>query len=64
MTCRFALSLRSAFAGYQEQVLKAYQKIKNDEKLREKTRKALEIALQLLNENGDDSELEAEKKSA
>jgi CheY-like chemotaxis protein len=34
----------------EERVLKAYQKIKTDEKLREKTRKALAIALQLLDE--------------
>ncbi len=34
----------------EERVVKAYQKIKGDEKLREKTRKALTIALQLLDE--------------
>jgi DNA-binding response OmpR family regulator len=35
---------------HEERVVKAYQKIKGDEKLREKTRKALAIALQLLEE--------------
>jgi len=35
----------------EERAVKAYQKIKNDEKLREKTRKALEIALALLQDN-------------
>ena len=40
--------------------MKAYQKLKSDEKLREKTRKALQIALALL----DDVTLEAEKKES
>jgi CheY-like chemotaxis protein len=35
----------------EERAVKAYQKIKSDEKLREKTRKALEIALALLQDN-------------
>jgi CheY-like chemotaxis protein len=49
----------------EDRAVKAYQKIKSDEKLREKTRKALEIALQLLQENASDEESEgAEKKSA
>jgi chromosome segregation ATPase len=50
----------------EDRAVKAYQKIKNDEKLREKTRKALEIALQLLQENASEAEdaAEAEKKSA
>ena len=50
----------------EDRAVKAYQKIKSDEKLREKTRKALEVALQLLQENAadsDDSEA-GEKKSA
>jgi CheY-like chemotaxis protein len=37
-------------AKHEERVVKAYQKIKGDEKIREKTRKALGIALQLLEE--------------
>ena len=37
-------------AKHEERVVKAYQKIKSDEKIREKTRKALAIALQLLDE--------------
>jgi len=35
-------------AKHEERIVKAYQKIKGDEKMREKTRKALAIALQLL----------------
>ncbi len=42
--------LEAASAKNEERVVKAYQKIKGDEKLREKTRKALTIALQLLDE--------------
>jgi DNA repair exonuclease SbcCD ATPase subunit len=50
----------------EDRAVKAYQKIKSDEKLRDKTRKALEIALQLLQENASEAEeaTEAEKKSA
>lgn len=50
----------------EDRAVKAYQKIKSDEKLREKTRKALEIALQLLQENAADADDSdgAEKKSA
>ena len=51
----------------EDRAVKAYQKIKNDEKLRDKTRKALEIALQLLQENADTEGEEgdgAAKKSA
>ena len=50
----------------EDRAVKAYQKIKSDEKLREKTRKALEIALQLLQEKAADEgdEGAAEKKSA
>jgi hypothetical protein len=51
----------------EERAVKAYQKIKSDERLREKTRKALQVALQLLEERsggsaGDDDE--QEKQSA
>ncbi|HEY6097927.1 MAG TPA: response regulator, partial [Anaeromyxobacter sp.] len=42
--------LETTSAKHEERVLKAYQKIKGDERLREKTRKALAIALQLLDE--------------
>jgi CheY-like chemotaxis protein len=49
----------------EDRAVKAYQKIKNDEKLREKTRKALQIALQLLEDDAEDADLAAaEKKSA
>lgn len=44
------LELESQTARHEERVVKAYQKIKNDEKLKEKTRKALAVALQLLDE--------------
>jgi CheY-like chemotaxis protein len=49
----------------EERAVKAYQKIKNDEKLREKTRKALEIALALLQDNTVESadEREQEKRA-
>jgi CheY-like chemotaxis protein len=42
--------LEAVNAKHEERVVKAYQKIKSDEKIREKTRKALAIALQLLEE--------------
>ncbi len=42
--------LEAQNAKHEERVVKAYQKIKGDEKIREKTRKALAIALQLLEE--------------
>jgi CheY-like chemotaxis protein len=48
----------------EDRAVKAYQKIKRDEKLREKTRKALQIALQLLEENGDADEAAEQKQSA
>jgi DNA repair exonuclease SbcCD ATPase subunit len=49
----------------EERAVKAYQKIKNDEKLREKTRKALEIALALLQDNAVEpaEEREQEKRA-
>lgn len=40
--------LEAQNAKHEERVVKAYQKIKGDEKMREKARKALTIALQLL----------------
>lgn len=49
----------------EDRAVKAYAKIKNEEKLREKAKKALQIALQLLEENATDEEDAAsEKKSA
>ena len=49
----------------EDRAVKAYQKIKNDEKLREKTRKALEIALALLQDNAVEpaDERESEKRA-
>ena len=43
--------LEQTNAKNEDRVVKAYQKIKGDEKLREKTRKAMGVALQLLDEN-------------
>ena len=46
-----------ASAGQNEdRAVKAYAKIKSEEKLREKARKAISIALQLLEESGSDDE--------
>jgi len=47
---RRVAELEAVNAKHEERVVKAYQKIKSDEKIREKTRKALAIALQLLDE--------------
>jgi CheY-like chemotaxis protein len=44
--------LEAQNAKNEERVLKAYQKIKGDEKVREKARKAVAIALQLLDDGG------------
>ena len=49
--------LEQESAGYQEQILKAYQRIKSDESIVSRARKALAIALTLLDEsapNGSD----------
>lgn len=43
--------LEEANGRNEERVVKAYQKIKVEEKLKEKTRKALAVAMQLLDEN-------------
>ncbi len=50
----------------EDRAVKAYAKIKNEEKLREKARKALEIALQLLDKSAgeEDEEDESAKKFA
>ena len=50
----------------EERAVRAYQKMKGDEKLRERLRKALQIALALLEDGAVDtgSASEAEKKSA
>ena len=42
--------LEGQSAHAEERVLRAYQKIKSDEKIREKTRKALAMVLQILEE--------------
>ena len=48
----------------EQRAIKAYQKMKGDEKLREKTRKALQIALALLDNVSLDVDAESEKESA
>ena len=53
--------LEGANAKNEERVVKAYLKIKGDEKVRDKARKALAIALQLL-EEGLPPEAPAEKR--
>lgn len=53
--------LEAANAKHEERVLKAYQKIKNDEKVKDKVRKAIAIAAQLL-EEGLPAETPAEKE--
>ncbi|HET9551788.1 MAG TPA: response regulator, partial [Anaeromyxobacteraceae bacterium] len=55
--------LEAANAKNEERVVKAYLKIKGDEKVRDKARKALAIALQLL-EEGLPAEAPAEKRPA
>jgi hypothetical protein len=54
--------LEAANAKNEERVVKAYLKIKGDEKLRDKARKALAISLQLL-EEGLPSESPGEKRT-
>jgi CheY-like chemotaxis protein len=53
--------IEAAAGKNEERVLKAYQKIKGDERLREKVRKALTVAMQLLDE-GAPAESPVEKK--
>lgn len=48
----------------EQRAIKAYQKMKGDEKLRDKTRKALQIALALLDDVSVDVDAESEKESA
>jgi CheY-like chemotaxis protein/chaperonin cofactor prefoldin len=56
--------LEAQNAKNEERVLKAYQKIKGDEKVREKARKAVAIALQLLDDAGAGESAEARGKIA
>ena len=46
-------------AGYQDQILKAYQRIKSDESIVSRAKKALAIALTLLDESAPDPSDEA-----
>jgi len=58
------LEQAQASAGQNEgRAVKAYAKIKNEEKLREKARKALEIALQLLETAAEHQDDESEKSA-
>ena len=50
-------------AGFQEQVLKAFSKIKSDAALAEKARKALAIAAALLEEQGTEPRTNGEKSA-
>jgi hypothetical protein len=49
---RRVAELEALLAKHEQRVVKAYQRLKGDEQLRERTRKALAIALQLLDESG------------
>jgi hypothetical protein len=48
----------------EDRAIKAYQKMKGDEKLKEKTRKALQIALALLDDGTVGIDPDSEKDSA
>ena len=45
-------SIEAENAGYQDQVLRAYQKIKTDEAMVARARKAMAIALTVLDDDG------------
>jgi CheY-like chemotaxis protein len=51
--------LENESAGYQDQILKAYQRIKSDESIVSRAKKALAIALTLLDESAPDDKDEA-----
>ena len=51
--------LEQESAGYQDQILKAYQRIKSDESIVSRAKKALAIALTLLDESAKDGGDEA-----
>ena len=54
---------QSSVGQNEDRAVKAYAKIKNEEKLREKARKALEIALQLLETAAEHEDDESEKSA-
>jgi DNA-binding response OmpR family regulator len=58
------MEAQAAARQNEERAVRAYQKMKGDDKLRERMRKALQIALALLEEGSVDKASEAEKKSA
>jgi len=45
--------LEAKVAGYEDQIVRAYQRIRSDEKIAEKTRRALAVALALIDERGN-----------
>ena len=47
--------LEAKVADYEDQIVRAYQRIRGDEKTTEKTRRALAVALALLDERGSSS---------
>jgi chromosome segregation ATPase len=51
--------LEQESAGYQDQILKAYQRIKSDESIVSRAKKAMAIALTLLDESAPDGSDEA-----
>jgi Response regulators consisting of a CheY-like receiver domain and a winged-helix DNA-binding domain len=54
------INLKNEITTYEDRVVKAYQKIKSDEKIKEKARKAVEIAQSLLaNQIGEDTQEQA-----
>jgi CheY-like chemotaxis protein len=55
--------LEEAQTRNEERVVKAYQRIKGDERVKEKTRKALSIALQLLEDQSSSEPAEEEQRS-
>jgi DNA-binding response OmpR family regulator len=61
---RLVVEAQSAAKQNEQRAVKAYQKMKGDEKLREKTRKALQIALALLDDVTIQSDSESDEESA
>jgi hypothetical protein len=49
---RRVVELERQLVNHEQRVVKAYQRLKGDEQVRERTRRALAIALQLLDESG------------
>ena len=58
-----AAQAQAAAKQNEGRAIKAYQKLKGDEKLKDRTRKALQIALALLDDGTVDVDSESEKES-